>query len=324
MKVFLSWSGEWSKAAATTLHEWLPTVIQTVRPYMSAENIDKGERWSLDVSKQLAETHFGVICMAPDNLESPWVLFEAGALSKSIDKGRVSPLLFGLGPSDLTNSPLLQFQATVFKKDDFGKLLHSMNAAAPEAERLSQDVLVKSFNRAWNELETEVSKFEFVDTKRLSKIKHERPLDERTQQVLDELLNIVRSQMKLLRSPEELLPQQYLKKALSVKYAKRILPLPELSDEWDQIYNMINNMRDQIHSAEFIRGDIHEFSRNVFNLDKAIRMLKAKLYNTNEFRVVLSRGPKTGVQWEILPDKTVTLDDVKRALIADDVEGEEN
>ena len=39
MKVFLSWSGEASKEAATALYNWLPTVIQTVKPYMSAENI---------------------------------------------------------------------------------------------------------------------------------------------------------------------------------------------------------------------------------------------------------------------------------------------
>ena len=112
--VFLSWSGDSSKGAAQVLRAWLPTVIQSVRPYMSAEDIDKGERWSLDIAKQLEETNFGVICMTPENINAPWVLFEAGALSKSMERSRVSPLLFGLSPSDFSKSPLLQFQLTIF------------------------------------------------------------------------------------------------------------------------------------------------------------------------------------------------------------------
>jgi len=215
MKVFLSWSGEQSKSAAKALHDWLPTVIHTVRPYMSAENINKGQRWSVDISKQLEETDFGVICMTPENLEAPWVLFEAGALSKSMEKGHVSPLLFGLGASDLTDSPLLQFQATTFRKDDFGRLLHSMNAAAPEAEKLTKEILDRSFERAWAELEQEIGKMDFAMPKRSGKIKHEKPPEEKMELVLDELLSIARSQMKLLRSPEEMLPAGYLLKVIN-------------------------------------------------------------------------------------------------------------
>jgi hypothetical protein len=142
--VFLSWSGDSSKSAAQALHTWLPTVIQNVRPYMSAENIDKGERWSIDIAKQLEETNYGIICMTPENIDAPWVLFEAGALSKSIKRSRVSPLLFSLSPSEFTKSPLLQFQLTMFKKDDFYKLLQSVNNSAPDAERLRDEVLRKT------------------------------------------------------------------------------------------------------------------------------------------------------------------------------------
>jgi hypothetical protein len=221
LKVFLSWSGEKSKAAATALHGWLPTVIQTVRPYMSAENIDKGERWSVDISKQLEETHFGIICMTPENLEAPWVLFEAGPLSKSIEKARVAPLLFGIGPSEFTNIPLLQFQLTNFKKEDFARLLASLNAAASEAERLRPEVLAKSFERAWSELELDISKIEFSAARRSSP-KHggklEAPTADKTvpadklTPILDELLTIARSQMKVLRSPEDILPAPYVEK----------------------------------------------------------------------------------------------------------------
>jgi hypothetical protein len=46
------------------------------------EDIDKGQRWGLILAEQLESTHAGVICLTPENLTAPWLLFEAGALSK--------------------------------------------------------------------------------------------------------------------------------------------------------------------------------------------------------------------------------------------------
>jgi hypothetical protein len=47
MKVFISWSGERSNYVARILYEWIPNVIQNVRPWIS-EEIPKGVRWSPD------------------------------------------------------------------------------------------------------------------------------------------------------------------------------------------------------------------------------------------------------------------------------------
>ena len=67
MKVFLSWSGDKSREVALILNEWLPNVMQWVKPFMSAEDIKKGARWSADVAKELEDTNFGIICVTPDN-----------------------------------------------------------------------------------------------------------------------------------------------------------------------------------------------------------------------------------------------------------------
>jgi TIR domain len=110
MKVFLSWSGTRSKFIAEALRWWLPRVIQSVRPWMSDEDISAGSRWLSNVSSELSEAKLGIICVTPENKNNPWLLFEAGALSKVIDQAHVCPFLIDLTPGQLAG-PLSQFQA---------------------------------------------------------------------------------------------------------------------------------------------------------------------------------------------------------------------
>jgi hypothetical protein len=58
---------------------------------MSAEDIDAGTRWGSEVTNELAETRCGIICLTQENQKAPWVLFEAGALSKTLEKTFVIP-----------------------------------------------------------------------------------------------------------------------------------------------------------------------------------------------------------------------------------------
>src|SRR5581483_9918227 len=111
-----------------------------------------------------------------------------------------------------TGSPLLQFQLTLFKKDDFVRLLSSINTAAPDGEKLSPEVLTKSFERAWSELESEIGKVNFATAKSLAK--KAKPENDKIEVAIDELLTIARTQMKVLRSPEEVLPIPYLTMAM--------------------------------------------------------------------------------------------------------------
>ena len=156
MKVFISWSGEISHKVAMALHRWLPSVIQALEPYISSEDIAKGTRGIADISEALENSSFGVLCLTKDNIHAPWLIFEAGALSKSVEGSRVAPFLFGVELSEMTGSPLIQFQATTFDKDDVKKLLDSLNTAG-DAPSLDSGRLDIAFSRWWPDLEAKLN-----------------------------------------------------------------------------------------------------------------------------------------------------------------------
>ena len=71
MKVFVSWSGERSQALAQALRDWLPLVLHFVEPWLSQSDIEPGERWASEVSKELGVSNFGIICVTRENTELP-------------------------------------------------------------------------------------------------------------------------------------------------------------------------------------------------------------------------------------------------------------
>src|SRR3712207_3311932 len=100
VRVFVSWSGPYSGKVAALLKEWLPDVIQEVDAYFSDTDIETGERWSQNISKELEETDIGILVLTKSNMSAPWILFEAGALSKK-GTSRVAPLLCDLQILDI-------------------------------------------------------------------------------------------------------------------------------------------------------------------------------------------------------------------------------
>jgi hypothetical protein len=157
MKVFLSWSGKTSREVAQAFHDWLPFVIQAVKPFISTGDIDKGKRWSDVISNELNETAYGILIITPDNFDKPWIHFEAGAISKAVDKAYVSPFLFNIDPMRLVG-PLTQFQATINDPDDILRLLSSINARLPEDQQLAFEVLNREFELLWPDLKKKLDK----------------------------------------------------------------------------------------------------------------------------------------------------------------------
>lgn len=93
MKVFLSWSGTKARFVATAMKVFLQDVNQRTIVWFSVSDILAGERWGLKLATELEGTDYGIICVTQESLQSPWTLFEAGALAKSVTGSRVCPYL---------------------------------------------------------------------------------------------------------------------------------------------------------------------------------------------------------------------------------------
>jgi hypothetical protein len=155
MRVFLSWSGTISRDLAAALHEWIPLVVQCARPFISTGDIEKGKRWSDVLGDELSKSGYGIVCVTRDNYAAPWLHFEAGAISKAIDKSYVSPLLFGIDPSEISG-PLTQFQLTVCSKVDILSLMRSINSRLGDDYKLSDELLTREFEKWWPDLEVKL------------------------------------------------------------------------------------------------------------------------------------------------------------------------
>ncbi len=154
MKVFISWSGDLSKELGEALRDWLPAVIQSVKPFFTPNDIEKGSRWGKDIASELESSSVGIFCLTKDNLSKPWLMFEAGALSKNLEVSKVCPILFGVEPTDL-EGPLVQFQASPFDKVEIKKLLKTINSCLSD-NKLEDAVIDSVFDMWWPKLQEKV------------------------------------------------------------------------------------------------------------------------------------------------------------------------
>ncbi|MFL5977782.1 MAG: sigma factor-like helix-turn-helix DNA-binding protein [Gaiellaceae bacterium] len=212
MRVFISWSGSKSQAVAEALREWLPGVINSVEPFVSSEDIYAGARWQSEIASQLDGSNFGIVCVTRDNQSSSWLNFEAGALAKALDVSRLIPLAVDLKPSDV-KVPLGQFQAQPATKEGLRAVVVSINSALGE-HALPGELLLRSFDKWWPELETELAAIESQTADAAPPARTEREL-------LEETLNTVRAFARTIdqqtlgpRSSTEWLRKQTLATAL--------------------------------------------------------------------------------------------------------------
>lgn len=146
--IFISWSGDRSRWVATGLSEWLPLVVQAAKPFIST-SMEKGTRGLEVIGEKLQQMKVGITVLTHENLLNPWINYEAGALTKTIDdRTRLCTfLLGGLKPEDVPR-PLGTFQATVANKEQTYELVRTINKSVGDTP-VSDANLKMVFDKMW-------------------------------------------------------------------------------------------------------------------------------------------------------------------------------
>lgn len=151
---------------------------------MSKHDLESGTRWGQQLADQLETSNFGILCLTPSNLNNPWILFEAGSLTK-IANSRACGLLFGgVSPADIAG-PLSQFQHRIFDQEGVFTLLEDLNRVCESP--LEQSQLKLLYDKFWPDLQqecAEVFRRPATDDSELPK--------RDTSEVLNELVTAVR------------------------------------------------------------------------------------------------------------------------------------
>lgn len=278
MKIFISWSGERSQALAQALHQRLPYVLQYLDPWLSQSDIDAGERWAEQVAKELEACSFGITCLTAENVSSPWILFESGALAKSMQEGRVVPLLLDLNISDLSG-PLAQFQAKKADRNGILDVIQALNKIAPNA--LAEGRVKPLFDALWPDFEKSISEI----PKATGTAKRTRPQSE----ILEELVDSVRNLDGRYREIVDEGGPSYRRRRMRFN--------PMMMDE--MMHRVGSGPRDPINIlvlASFLREDfpwVYELAQEAYQAIKARRPAEAREASQRFMKAVemLSRGP---------------------------------
>ena len=127
MEIFISWSGNNSRQTAEAVDTLLFEVFgKKTQAWFSQSAIQKGSMWGIELAAALERCVFGIICVTRINRNSPWLLFESGALAKAVNHSRVCPLLVDMIPAEI-DGPLSQFQITQATRHDIFLLINAIN-----------------------------------------------------------------------------------------------------------------------------------------------------------------------------------------------------
>jgi hypothetical protein len=115
---------------------------------MSDADIAPGSVWFSEIQREIKETQYAIACITRTNVNSSWVLWEAGALyGKLANRSRLAPVLFDVS-KDAVSGPLRMFQLTEgADRHEVNKLLHDISSLTPYP--VSSRDIDDNFDKAW-------------------------------------------------------------------------------------------------------------------------------------------------------------------------------
>ena len=114
-QIFISWSHTNSKAFANHLKNIMENEIfkgSDLSCFVSDTDIASGEDWWIKIKKELKRSKMGIVCITKENVNAPWLYYEAGAM---IANGyKVVPLTIGCDLNLIKETPLFGNQVRAF------------------------------------------------------------------------------------------------------------------------------------------------------------------------------------------------------------------
>lgn len=239
MNIFISWSKEYSKEVAGVFRKWIKQTLQLTIPFMSESDIDLGLIPLEEIDKNLKKADMGIIIVTKENLNSPWLNYESGAIATKISgTNKVIPVLIDIKVEELGSSPLTKFQvARDFNKDEICKLVGAINNELGEM-KLSTEALNETFEMWWPKLEEQISKIIANHKKEQKQYAASSSKEEKKDSKYDERINyLMQSNDRNSRILEEVAMSIT---ALSTNNREELSNMKK-SDEW--IYNFQRNLQ---------------------------------------------------------------------------------
>ena len=163
MDVLISWSKAQSQEIASVFHGWIPKVLPGVNPWMSNWDVGKGKEWFSELHGLLAGAKLCIICVTRENVRSPWLYYEAGAIAGKGENVRVCPYLIDVDVRMLSDGPLGKFQCMTATKNDTLSLISSLNKVLDDTRRHNEQILAGNFETQWPGFEAELSRVLAMD-----------------------------------------------------------------------------------------------------------------------------------------------------------------
>lgn len=148
MKIFISWSGEKSRRIAEHFKNTLPCFNNRISElFFAPEDIRAGRLWFTEIQEFLKDCDIGIVILTENNLQSPWIHFETGAIAKKVNESRIFVMKCGFDKK--TNPPLNLFQSTKPQdKKDFKRFISELNNLI-ENRRLTSEEVFDKFEANW-------------------------------------------------------------------------------------------------------------------------------------------------------------------------------
>ena len=125
MRIFFSWSGQPSEDVARFVKPWLMNNIfqeQEIEIFISKEDIELGSEWYSRVRDELVSCDLAVIFLTANNVNTPWLNFEAGAVAVGEQRRPVITFLIDVSVDNI-KSPLKNYQPINASYENIKKLI---------------------------------------------------------------------------------------------------------------------------------------------------------------------------------------------------------